>query len=139
MARSINNKQTWNIYIHFKETFTFIHLLNQFFLREKCGTNLLGNTSSFSLLNVSVSNFIQECSFSSINMAQNTTYWTSKFSNLSSKIISIIFKNSCILFLLLFLFIHHMLNLFLRRLFIIFNFCLFGWIICLVQLLSLSL
>ena len=42
---------------------------------EVCSTNLLCNTTSFTSLNVSLTDFVQQFGFTGIDMSQNTTNW----------------------------------------------------------------
>ncbi len=68
MAWSIDNEQTRNIYLYFKEAFAFVDLFDKFFLREEGGTDLLGNTSGFSLLDVGMPDLIEKSGFSGIDV-----------------------------------------------------------------------
>lgn len=68
MAWGIDDEQTGDIYFHFEETLAFVDLFNKFFLREESGTDLLGNTSCFSLLDISMSDLIEKSGLSGIDV-----------------------------------------------------------------------
>lgn len=55
-------------------------------MREKSGTNLLGDSSSLTFLNTGVSDFVQKSGFSSVDMSQNTNDWGSHVVKLSFEI-----------------------------------------------------
>jgi hypothetical protein len=82
VAWSIDDEQTRNIDLGGEEIVAFANLLDEFFLGEECGTDLLGDTSSFSFLNVSPSDFVQQSGFTCIYMAENATNGTSEVSGL---------------------------------------------------------
>ncbi len=77
----------------------------EFFLWEKCGTNLLCNTSSLTLLDVGSSDFIQKCCFTCIDMTHDYTNWTSELPLFSLEKNTIISEDALLLFLFLFFFV----------------------------------
>lgn len=77
---SINNKETWKFEINWNEIFHSINMTLDVFRWEEGSTNLLSNTTSFSSLNICFSKFIENQSFTCIDMTHNTNNWASKFS-----------------------------------------------------------
>lgn len=80
MPWSINNKETWKSEINRNKIFHSINMTLNIFRWEEGSTNLLGNTTSFSGLDTCFSKFIENQSFSGIDVTHNTNDWASKFS-----------------------------------------------------------
>jgi len=141
MARCINDQQTRNIHINFEEFITFYNFFIQLLLWEKSSTNLLCNTSCFTLLHICSSNFVQKSSFTSIDVSQNGANRASKLSFFSFKVNTIISQTAVLLFLsefLLFIFFDfHLLTWFLTWL--LFCLDLYRSVLLGLKLLSLSL
>ena len=72
MTRSINDQKTWNLEL---EGVVFVDNLG-FRLNgidgEIRSTNLLGDTSSFTLLHIGLSNLVQQFRLTSIDVPENT-------------------------------------------------------------------
>ncbi len=138
VTRCINNQQTRHVDIHWIKIFTLLDLFNQFLLRKQSSSNLLSNTSSFSLLNVRSSDFIQKSSLTSIDMTQNAANRISKLSFLPSEINSVVFEQLG-LFLFFLLLIENMLNLLLGNINIFFFFLFIDILLIQFQLFALLL
>ncbi len=59
MARSINDQQSWHLHLHRIEILDFLNFRFDFISREKSGSDLLCDSSSFAFLNVRVSDSVQ--------------------------------------------------------------------------------
>ena len=59
MAWSIDDQQTRDINIDGVKRFTFLNFLNEFLAGEKGGSDLLSDTTCFSLLNICSPNFVK--------------------------------------------------------------------------------
>jgi hypothetical protein len=92
VAWSINNEKSGNIDIDREEIFAFTDFFNQFILREESGTDLLSNSSCFSFLNVGLSDFIQESSFTCVDVSQDAADRASVVSHLPGEIAMIVFE-----------------------------------------------
>lgn len=69
MPGSIDDQKSGKVYVNRKELFAFSNLLFEFFLGEESSSDLLGYSSCLSLLDVGPSDFVEESSLASIDVA----------------------------------------------------------------------
>lgn len=108
MARGVDDQKSWHIDWYFIEGFAFLYFLNELLRWEESSTDLLGDTTSFSLLNVSVADLVEQCGFTGIDVAEDATDRASEFSLLAGEIGTIV-APLMLFFLFLFLLglLHH--------------------------------
>ena len=80
VARGVNDQQARNVHIHVQELFALADFFVQFFLREKCCSNLLGDTSSLAFLDVGTSDLVQKGSLTGIDVSQDGANGASELS-----------------------------------------------------------
>lgn len=69
----IDNEQTRGLELHLVLRVNHSGLLSDCFDREVCSTDLLGDTTRFTFLNIGLTNLIQKLSLSGIDVTENTT------------------------------------------------------------------
>ena len=109
MAWSVDDQQSWNIHWYFEEGLALFHLFDKFFRREESCTYLLGDTASLALLNVGVTDLVEQSGFACVDVTKNAADWASELSLLAGEIGAIVTPFAgLLLFLFLFSLFHHM-------------------------------
>ena len=99
MTRCINDHKAWNFKFEIQKIFAFYNLFSEFLKGEESGTNLLGNSTGFTFLDVGFSDLIQESGLTSIDVPQNSANWASELSYLLFEKDTIISQYTAFLFL----------------------------------------
>ena len=102
MAGGVDDKQPGDIDWGWEVILALCYFIFQLIMREESSTNLLGNTSSFSFLDVGPSNFIKQSCLAGINVTQDTADWTSVLSMSFGKELMLVFENIRLLLFLSF-------------------------------------
>lgn len=133
MARGVDDQQSRDVDWYFIEGLAFLNLFDELFRREESSTDLLGDTTSLALLDVSVTDLVEQCGLTGVDVAEDAANWASELSLLAGEIGAIVtpFVGFLLLLFLLGLF-HHVGDLFLSRLLTFLLFVLLSWgLICL--------
>jgi hypothetical protein len=72
VARCIDDKQTRDLHLESTILVDDSSLLLESVDREVCGTDLLGNTTSFALLHVCLTDLVEQLRFTGIDVTKNT-------------------------------------------------------------------
>ena len=122
MARSIDDKQARHVNINWKVSLALGYFLLELVLRKQSGSNLLGNSTSLSFLNVGSPNFIEQGCLTSINVAENAADWAAKLSHFMFEVPFVILEPLFIPYSLFFVLLsplfQHLLNLLLCCIFL---------------------
>jgi hypothetical protein len=106
VARCINDHKARNIKIDFQKFLTLRNFFCEFLKREESGADLLGDTTCFTFLNVSSSDFIKKSGFTGIDVTQDGADGTSELTLSSLKVNTIVSEYTAILFLFEFIFFY---------------------------------